>query len=249
MQSKRSRLDRFISSHIQIPKKQVRLLLAQGRVMVDGVIARDIDLQIDQFSHIIFDGLVLQQRHARYIMLNKPVGVVCATKDDKHRTVIDLLNDAVNYTPNSNQSNSESSNTDDLHIVGRLDLNTSGLVLLTNDGQWSKRIMSPEHKVNKRYLVTLKKTIDEEYVQAFADGFYFAFEGITTLPATLEIVSSHRALVTLQEGRYHQIKRMFGRFRNPVVGLHRLSVGDIRLDDTLLPGQSRQLTADEITLV
>lgn len=254
MQSKRARLDRFISHHIQIPKKQVRLLLAQGRILVDGAIARDIDLQIDQFSHIICDGLVLQQRQARYIMLNKPVGVVCATKDDKHRTVIDLLKETVNYPPNGIQPNSIQPNSnqvqcDDLHIVGRLDLNTSGLVLLTNDGQWSKRIMSPEHKVNKIYVVTLKNPIDECYIQAFADGFYFAYEGITTLPAKLEIVSSHCALVTLQEGRYHQIKRMFGRFRNPVVGLHRLSVGDIRLDESLLPGQNRQLTVDEMMSV
>ncbi|QYK02189.1 16S rRNA pseudouridine(516) synthase [Shewanella psychrotolerans] len=249
MQSKRSRLDRFISRHIQIPKKQVRLLLAQGRVKVDGVIARDIDLQIDQFNHIICDGLVLQQRQARYIMLNKPVGVVCATKDDKHRTVIDLINEAVNDAPNSNQSNSESSNTDDLHIVGRLDLNTSGLVLLTNDSQWSKGIMSPDSKVDKIYVVTLKNPIDERYIQAFEEGFYFAYEDITTLPAKLEIISSHCALVTLQEGRYHQIKRMFGRFRNPVIGLHRLSVGDIRLDESLLPGQSRQLTATEMMSV
>lgn len=249
MQSKRARLDRFISHHIQIPKKQVRLLLAQGRVLVDGAIARDIDLQIDQFSHIICDGLVLQQRQARYIMLNKPVGVVCATKDDKHRTVIDLLRETVDYPPNGIQPNSNQVHCDDLHIVGRLDLNTSGLVLLTNDGQWSKRIMSPEHKVDKVYLVTLKNPIDEDYIQAFADGFYFAFEGITTLPAKLQILSRHCALVTLQEGRYHQIKRMFGRFRNPVVALHRLSVGELRLDDTLLPGQSRQLTVDEVTSV
>lgn len=239
MQSKRARLDRFISSHIQLPKKQVRLLLAQGRVTVDGVIARDIDLQVDQFSHIICDDVVLQRRSARYIMLNKPVGVVCATKDEQHRTVIDLLNETSMDEPN----------TYDLHIVGRLDLNTSGLVLLTNDGKWSRRIMSPEQKVNKTYLVTLKNPIDEQYVEAFARGFYFAFEDLTTLPAKLEIVSRHTGLVTLQQGRYHQIKRMFGRFSNPVVALHRLSVGEIVLDKALILGQSRQLTAAEVMSV
>jgi 16S rRNA pseudouridine516 synthase len=143
----------------------------------------------------------------------------------------------------------DESNTYDLHIVGRLDLNTSGLVLLTNDGKWSRRIMSPEHKVNKTYLVTLKNPIDEQYVEAFARGFYFAFEDLTTLPAKLEIVSRHTGLVTLQQGRYHQIKRMFGRFSNPVVALHRLSVGEIVLDEALILGQSRQLTAAEVMSV
>ncbi|WP_119978442.1 pseudouridine synthase [Shewanella algidipiscicola] len=237
MQSKRARLDRFISSHTQIPKKQIRLILAQGRVTVDGQLARDIDLRVDQFSHIVFDGQVLQQRRACYIMLHKPVGVVCATKDEQHKTVIDLLDG----TDNS-----------DLHIVGRLDLNTSGLVLLTNDGQWSKRIMAPDHKVAKTYLVTLKNPLSQEYIEAFAQGFYFAFEDITTLPAQLTIVNAaqgHQALVTLYEGRYHQIKRMFGRFRNPVVALHRLSVGTLALDECLQPGQSRELTPQEVATI
>ncbi len=230
MKSKRSRLDRFICYHQQIPKKQVQLILAQGRIKVDGVIARDMDKQVDQFSHICLDGRVLQQRTAQYLMLHKPVGVVCATKDDNHATVLDLLPEQ----------------TDDLHIVGRLDLNTSGLVLITNDGQWSRRIMSPEHKVDKTYLVSLEKPIDPSYIGAFEAGFYFEYEDITTLPAKLEILGEHIALVTLQEGRYHQIKRMFGRFRNPVVKLHRLSVGHLQLDESLQPGQSRSLTTEEI---
>ncbi|MCG9695838.1 16S rRNA pseudouridine(516) synthase [Shewanella sp. Isolate11] len=233
MQSKRSRLDRFICQHKQLPKKQVRLLLAQGRVSVDDEIVRDMDRQIDQFTTISLDGQLLQQRQARYLMLHKPLGVVCATKDDKHQTVIDLLPEYVN---------------DDLHIVGRLDLNTSGLVLLTNDGQWSKRIMSPQYKVNKTYLVGLQNPLDDSYITAFARGFYFEYEDITTLPAKLEIIDSHHARVTLQEGRYHQIKRMFGRFRNPVIALHRQSVGNLSLDD-LAVGESRLLTVDEVSSI
>ncbi len=233
MRSKRSRLDRFICYHQQVPKKQVQLMLAQGRIKVDGEIARDMDLQVDQFSHISLDAQVLQQKEAQYLMLHKPVGVVCATKDDKHITVLELLPDGI----------------DDLHIVGRLDLNTSGLVLLTNDGQWSRRIMSPEQKVNKTYLVDLENPIDSSYIEAFAAGFYFEYEDITTLPAKLEIVDSHTALVTLQEGRYHQIKRMFGRFRNPVIKLHRLSVGNLQLDKSLKPGESRALTEQEVNCI
>ncbi|MDR8524934.1 pseudouridine synthase [Shewanella fidelis] len=231
MQSKRSRLDRFISANTGVSKKNVRTLLAKGLVKVDGVIARDIDQIIDEFSHVTFEDKVLQANKASYVMLYKPVGVVSATIDDKHQTVIDLL---------------DRTDKQSLHIVGRLDLNTSGLLLLTNDGRWSKKLMSPEHKVGKLYRVSLQNPIDDSYIAAFANGMYFEYEDITTLPAKLEIVDEYTALVTLMEGRYHQIKRMFGRFRNPVVGLHRLSVGAITLDEKLLPGESRELTVDEV---
>ncbi|MEZ9198297.1 pseudouridine synthase [Shewanella sp. 10N.286.54.B9] len=231
MQSKRARLDRFISATKGINRKHVRVLLAKGLVKVDGEIARDIDQIVDEFCHITLEGEVLQANEPSYLMLHKPVGVVSATVDDKHKTVIELLSH-----PGKHQ----------LHIVGRLDLNTSGLLLLTNDGRWSKRLMSPEHKVAKIYRVKLKNPIDESYIKAFHDGMYFEFEDITTLPAKLEIIDSHTALVTLMEGRYHQIKRMFGRFRNPVIGLHRISVGEIVLEPQLLVGQSRTLSTTEI---
>ncbi|WP_065187594.1 pseudouridine synthase [Shewanella woodyi] len=231
MESKRARLDRFISQHLKVNRKNVRLMLAKGQVRVDGELARDIDLIVDEFSHICVNDEVIQAKQASYIMLHKPVGVVSATVDDKHKTVIELL---------------ECDDRNSLHIVGRLDLNTSGLLLLTNDGRWSKQLMDPEYKVGKLYRVELQNPLTVEYISAFAKGMYFEFEDITTLPAELEIVDSHTALVTLYEGRYHQIKRMFGRFRNPVVGLHRISVGQIVLDKTLASGQSRPLTPEEI---
>ncbi|GIU41648.1 pseudouridine synthase [Shewanella sairae] len=231
MESKRARLDRFISVKTGVSKKNVRVLLAKGQVLVDGEIARDIDLIIDEFSHVTIDGQILQACQPSYVMLHKPIGVVSATVDDKHKTVIDLLDRDDKHS---------------LHIVGRLDLNTSGLLLLTNDGRWSKKLMSPEHKVGKLYRVQLQNPIDESYIAAFANGMYFEYEDITTLPAKLEIVDDHTALVTLMEGRYHQIKRMFGRFRNPVIGLHRISVGAITLDADLSVGASRDLTADEV---
>ncbi|ACA85342.1 pseudouridine synthase [Shewanella woodyi] len=231
MESKRARLDRFISQHLKINRKNVRLMLAKGQVRVDGELARDIDLIVDEFSHICVNDEVIQAKQASYIMLHKPVGVVSATVDDKHKTVIELL---------------KCDDRNSLHIVGRLDLNTSGLLLLTNDGRWSKQLMDPEYKVGKLYRVELQNPLTVEYISAFAKGMYFEFEDITTLPAELEIVDSHTALVTLYEGRYHQIKRMFGRFRNPVVGLHRISVGQIVLDKTLASGQSRPLTPEEI---
>ncbi len=231
----RARLDRFISECCQINRKSVRLLVAQKRITVDGVIAEDVAQAVDTFSHICFDGDVLQHNKAHYIMLHKPIGVVCATKDEKHRTVIDLLGEQWS------QAEKES-----LHIVGRLDLNTSGLVLLTNDSRWSEKLTSPKHKVEKSYQVTLAKPLNAEYINVFAQGMYFSYEDITTQPVTLTILSTYVANVVLTEGRYHQIKRMFGRFRNPVIALHRQAIGKLILDDSLTVGESRSLVDAEV---
>ena len=228
MSISRARLDRFISEKCQINRKKVRLLLAQKRVMVDGVIATDIDQPINKFSHISLDNQIIQDHQALYIMLNKPVGVVCATKDEQHKTVIDLLDESLTDDEKSS-----------LHIVGRLDLNTSGLVLLTNDSRWSEQLTSPKSKVPKHYLVTLQYPLSEEYIPAFSAGMYFAFENITTKPVVLKIISQYQAQVILTEGRYHQIKRMFGRFNNPVIALHRTSIGDYVLDESLKEGESK----------
>jgi 16S rRNA pseudouridine516 synthase len=223
-------------------------MLAQKRIVVDGCIANDIGQKIDKFSKITLDGDTLQDNQALYIMLNKPIGVVSATTDKLHKTVIDLLEeqDAFFYGLSEEKES--------LHIVGRLDLNTSGLLLLTNDSRWSERLTSPEHKVEKCYRVTLDNPLTDDYVDAFAAGMYFSFENITTKPAKFKILANkttdqgneYIAEVKLTEGRYHQIKRMFGRFRNPVIGLHRESIGNLKLDQKLIEGESRLLTNDEV---
>ncbi|TWX68594.1 pseudouridine synthase [Colwellia demingiae] len=233
-----ARLDRFISDYHQINRKKVRLILAQKRVYVDGVLATDIAQLVDQFSHVIMDDEVLQANRAYYIMLNKPIGVVCATKDKIHKTVIDLL-----------AGQFDQDILDSLHIVGRLDLNTSGLVLLTNDSRWSERLTSPENKVSKCYQVTLQNALTPDYINAFAKGMFFSYENITTKPAILQIVSLFEAKVILTEGRYHQIKRMFGRFRNPVIALHRYSIGSLHLDESLKYGESRVLNISEVSSI
>lgn len=233
MSISRARLDRFISDTCQINRKKVRLLLAQKRIIVDGVIATDIAQPIDKFSVIALDNDIIQQHKALYVMLHKPIGVVCATKDEQHKTVIDLLGTLLSSDEKAS-----------LHIVGRLDLNTSGLVLLTNDSRWSEQLTSPKSKVAKHYLVTLKNPLSHEYIEAFAKGMYFAFENITTQPVTLKIISPYQAEVILMEGRYHQIKRMFGRFNNPVIALHRTSIGDYVLNDRLQEGKSKLITLD-----
>ena len=229
-----TRLDRLLSKHFNVKRRDIQLMLAQRRVCVDGLVILDGQVIVNQFSKVTVGDRIIQGKQPSYWMLHKPIGVVSATSDTKHRTVLDLLD-----CPAKSE----------LHIVGRLDLNTSGLVLLTNDSRWSSAITAPEQKVAKHYHVTLQNPINEEYVTAFAQGMYFSYENLTTLPAELTILSSHCARVKLLEGRYHQIKRMFGRFRNPVVGLHRYQIGAISLDENLAIGESRLLTSWEVESV
>jgi 16S rRNA pseudouridine516 synthase len=226
------RLDRFLSNLPQLNRQAARQLLASGRVQVDGAVVCDGLCEVSQFSRIEVDSELLQAgKAARYFMLHKPIGVVSATEHEQHRTVLDLLDEPDKA---------------DLHLAGRLDLNTSGLLLLTNDGQWSRRLTEPRSRLGKVYRVETEQPITPEYIEVFARGLYFAYEDLTTLPAELVILDSHSALLTLHEGRYHQVKRMFGHFQNKVIGLHRLSMGAIQLDPQLAPGQYRTLTTAEI---
>lgn len=229
------RLDRFLSNLPRFSRKDVRLALLADRVTVDGVTIKDPLHDVREFSQVCVDDEILQLgKPARYFMLHKPPGCVSATTDPQHPTVLDLLNE-----PDKS----------DLHIAGRLDFNTSGLMLITNDGQWSRRLTQPTTKLPKIYYVETEQEIGEHYIEKFAEGFYFAFEDLTTLPAQLTIIDSHRARLSIVEGRYHQVKRMFGFFDNKVVALHRESMGSLVLDPALAPGQYRALTAEEIQQV
>ena len=231
MKSTRFRLDRFIRKHTQYSLGDVRLLLAKKRILVDGEHASDINQVVNQFSKIELDGTTLQEKQPLYMVLNKPKGVVSATSDLKHPTVIDLLKHEDKHS---------------LHIAGRLDFNSTGMVLLTNDGHWSRKLSSPDDTVAKRYRVTLAQPLSESDVDAFARGMYFEFENLTTRPAKLKIIDDYCAEVSLVEGRYHQIKRMFAQVNNHVLSLHRFAVGPLTLDNDLALGQSRLLTADEL---
>lgn len=223
------RLDRFISQHTS--RKQARLLIARGKVLVNGHVIKDGEAMITAFCAVTMDGQRLQQNEAYYLMVNKPLGYVSATRDEQHSTVIDLINE-----PNREQ----------LHIAGRLDLNSSGLLLLTNDGQWSRALTEPDKRIPKTYVVETQKPIAPDTATVFNAGIYFAYENIITKPVTLEPLSSHCARLTLYEGRYHQIKRMFGRFRNPVISIHREQIGGIKLDPLLKPGEYRPLSPNEV---
>ncbi|WOJ98500.1 RNA pseudouridine synthase [Congregibacter brevis] len=224
------RLDKHLSKATGIGKAELRRALAQGRVTVDGVQARDGAQLINKFHKVQVDEETTQDNTPRYLMLHKPPGVVCATRDPQHKTVIDLLDQ-----PWKRQ----------LHIVGRLDYNSTGLVLLSNDGHWSRQLSSPKASLVKRYLVTTEKPIGTECIAAFKAGFFFAYEGLTTRPAGLKILGECTAEVELTEGRYHQIKRMFGRFDNKVLCIHRFAVGHYELG-TLEPGEAVEVPKDPL---
>ncbi|WP_271408601.1 pseudouridine synthase [Pseudomonas sp. Q1-7] len=226
------RLDRFLSNFPELSRLDARLALAAGRVRVDGRPVADGRHEVREFNRIELDERLLQAgKPARYFMLYKPSGHVSATEHPEHPTVLDLLDEPDKH---------------ELHLGGRLDLTTTGLLLITNDGHWSRRLTLPGSKQPKVYYVETEDPIADECVRTFAQGLYFAYEGLTTLPAQLDILGTRAARLTLHEGRYHQVKRMFGHFRNRVVRLHRESVGPLKLDPHMQPGDYRSLTDAEV---
>ena len=226
------RLDRVLSNLPRFSRQQVRLMLVEGRVTVDGLIIKDPRHTVSEFSQVRLDDETVQAgKSARYFMLHKPCGCVSATRDPQHPTVLDLLDEP---------------DTHDLHIAGRLDFNTSGLMLITNDGQWSRRLTQPTTHLPKVYHVETEQDIGEHYIAKFSEGVYFAYENLTTLPAQLTLLGPRQARLSIVEGRYHQVKRMFGFFGNKVLKLHRERIGLITLDPALEPGQYRPLRKEEI---
>jgi 16S rRNA pseudouridine516 synthase len=225
------KLDRLVAKHRSLGRTGAQRAIATGRVRVAGEIVVDGHHPVDRYDHVSLDDETLQEgMPALYVMLHKPAGILSATSDPEHPTVIDLIDHPLRAT---------------LHLAGRLDRASSGLVLLTNDGRWSKKLTAPGEKVAKVYLVETAEPIAPEAVEAFARGFYFHTEDLTTLPAQLEILAPRQARVTLHEGRYHQIKRMFHRVNNRVTSLHRESVGPYTLPGDLAPGAWRLLTLDD----
>lgn len=226
------KLDRLLGKHDSMGRTKARALIVAGRVRVNGEPTRRIDHEVDRFTRVDLDGIPLRPAdRLLHLMLHKPAGVLSATSDPAHRTVIDLIDDPDRHT---------------LHLVGRLDRHTTGLILLTNDGNWSKPLMAPETKVPKVYLIETRDPIPSSAIEAFAAGFHFHTENLTTRPAALEILGDHQARLTLHEGRYHQIKRMFHRIGNRVEKLHRESIGAIHLPPDLGPGEWRMLEKEEI---
>ncbi len=236
MHMKKERLDKVLV-HLGLgTRKEVKKLIRQGRIQVDGKVVSDVGMHlIPEQQKLAVDGEELYYQRWLYIMLHKPAGVVSATQDLRHQTVIDLL-------PPMWRKN--------VRPVGRLDIDTEGLLLLTNDGQLSHRLRSPKYGVEKEYYVRIQGTLTEDHVKQFAKGIQLT--DFKTLPARLKILSSgteSEALITIVEGKFHQVKRMVAAIGGRVTYLKRLRMGPLRLDKNLEPGEYRQLSEEEILLL
>ncbi|MDE0826072.1 MAG: pseudouridine synthase [Akkermansiaceae bacterium] len=227
------RLDRYITHHTGRSQKEVLRLLSAGVVRVRGEVEKGNRSEVDRFTEVSVEGEVLPFEEALYFMLNKPAGYLSATSDPEHPTVMELI---------------DHPQRDELHLAGRLDRASTGLLLLTNNGRWSKHVTEPGSGVGKTYLVETAEDISEETARQFAEGIYFAYEDLTTQPANLEVLSTREARLTIREGRYHQVKRMFHAVGNRVTALHRESIGGLVLEAGLAVGEARRLTEDEVAL-
>jgi 16S rRNA pseudouridine516 synthase len=225
------RLDKYISNATDYSRSQVKALIKNARVDVDGMTAKSPAMPIDTTVQVKIDGTIVTTPGPRYFMLHKPQSVVSATKDSRHPTAIDLI-----HEPRQEQ----------LQIAGRLDIDATGLLLITDDGQWNHQITSPRSHCQKVYHVKVTEPLDTPLIKKFQEGIWLEGEKRRCLPAELEILDEFHAQLTISEGKYHQVKRMFAAIKNHVVQLHRVKIGTITLDAHLEPGEYRPLSKDEI---
>lgn len=227
------RLDKLLAGTGKWSRREVKALVRQGLVRVDGRLAASAEDKLDPAAAIItVAGETISLRRFTYVMLHKPAGVLTATEDRKQPTVLDLLPPELRRIG--------------LAPVGRLDKDTEGLLLLTNDGELAHRLLSPKYHVDKRYLARVDGELSAADAEAFARGMTLG-DGLECLPAGLEVLPDRVCIVTLREGKFHQVKRMLAARGAPVLYLKRLSMGPLTLDDSLAAGAYRLLRAEEIS--
>jgi 16S rRNA pseudouridine516 synthase len=227
----RMRLDKLVSHSAGLSRVDVKRLLKRDEIAIDGVPVRDPACQVTPQQQVTLNDELVHWPAHRYVMVNKPDGYVCSSDDGTNPIVNGLVRQPW---------------ADLLHSAGRLDVDTTGLVLLTDDGEWSHAITSPKRQCFKTYLVSVRHPLETTIIERFSEGLLLNGEAKLTLPAELEIIDAHTARVRIREGRYHQIKRMFAACSNRVEALHREAVGTITLDKKLDAGDWRQLTDAEI---
>lgn len=237
--SKQVRLDKYLADMNVGTRSEVKTLIKKKRVKVNGAIVNKENIKIDmENDEVMLNDSIIKYVEYEYYMLNKPAGVVSATEDSKDRTVVDLIK----------------KNTKELFPVGRLDKDTEGLSILTNDGQLAHNLLSPKKHVDKKYYARIKGVVDIEYIEQFSKGLNINDEYVTK-PALLEIISVDKEnnqseiYVTITEGKYHQVKRMFKAVGMEVVYLKRVSMGRIILDERLELGEYRLLSDEEVRLL
>ena len=232
------RIDKVISKELNIGRSEAKALIKQGRVVLNGLPVKSFNDKLDEEKDMLtVDGREIVFRRFVYIMMNKPKGVISSTDGRKtaEKTVIDILPEEMKRK--------------NLFPAGRLDKNTTGFVLITDDGEFAHRILSPKNHVEKEYIAELDKPFDDETVEAFAAGITVGDD--ECLPAELAAVNGDykTARVIIKQGMYHQIKRMFKKFSIEVVELRRIRMGGLRLDETLAPGACRYLDENEVILM
>lgn len=225
------RLDFYLSHVTDLARKAAKIAASKGRVTVNGEVIKKANYTVQDGDQICLDDTLLAWPSEGYYMLYKPAGYVCATEDAEHPTVLDLV------PPHLGQ---------DLKIVGRLDKDTTGLLLLTTDGQWLHRITSPRNACNKRYKMLLAEQIDDHALKQLEEGVMLHGEPQPTLPAVAQRISECDIYLTIQEGKYHQVKRMLAAVGNKVEELHRDQIGPLELDADLAIGEFRALTDEEV---
>ena len=226
------RLDRMLVTLGRGSRSEMQKAIRGGRVRVNGDVQRDPSAQVAEDAEILLNGEKLDTRLTRHVMLHKPAGLLTAARDKKQPTVMDLLPPeyaAIGCMP-----------------VGRLDKDTEGLLLLTNDGELAHRLLSPKYHVEKRYFARVDGELSAADTEAFARGMTLG-DGLECLPAGLELLPGHACIVTLREGKFHQVKRMLAARGAPVLYLKRLSMGPLTLDDSLAAGAYRLLRTEEIS--
>ena len=232
------RLDKFIAKSSHLSKAQIHQAIIDNRVTVNACVVNAEMMQVHENNVVELDRIKLQSRPSRYIMLHKPANTECSNVDGAYPSIFNLL--PIDHAF-------------DLHVAGRLDADTTGLVLITDDGRWSFKIMTPPNdaspkRCEKSYRVILQRNIDKNQapfiIDAFAKGMQLQGESKLTLPAKLEIIKPNEVILTIVEGKFHQVKRMFFAHKNKVIKLHRESVGAVSLD--VDEGQWRYLSENEI---
>lgn len=236
MSAKTQRLDKYLTATTDLTRSLAKKALHRGEVTVNGVMVKDSGLQIHATDTVCWLDEPLELVGLRYLIMNKPLGYECSSKSSRNPLVTDLLGNLVNK--------------DKIQPVGRLDVNTSGLLLLTDDGQWLHRIISPKYRKAKVYRATLAEPLVADAEIRVTEGLQLDGDALPTLPAKLERLAPQLMHLTLTEGRYHQVRRMFAALGNHVDALHREAVGHLWLDEQqLAPGQWRELTAAEMDLI
>lgn len=230
---KKLRIDKILANLGYGTRSSIKKEMKRGVVTVNDKVVKDSGLLIDPFAdELYYKDILIEYQEYIYLIMNKPQGIISATEDFNQPTVVDILipEDRVR----------------DPFPVGRLDIDTEGLLILTNDGQFAHKVLSPKAEVPKTYFVKTRDPIKESLVKKFAKGIYLINEEITTKPAQLEILSDHTAHLTITEGKFHQVKRMFEYSGNQVIYLKRIQMGNLKLPAELEPGEYREMHDYEI---